>query len=72
MDTGYVAHDIVREAGDVGRWTVFDQLLKMVADPVLERRGFVIVGPNELMEPIESVCRSRIEDVRLTVMYTML
>jgi hypothetical protein len=66
-----IRYELVREAETIGRWTVFTEVLQMVADPVLEQRGFVIVGPNERMDPDGAGCRSRIEDVKLTVTYTI-
>ena len=32
-------NDVVREAEEIGRWTVFDQMLEMVVDSDRERRG---------------------------------
>jgi len=64
-------NDVVREAEEIGRWTVFDQMLGMVVDSDRERNGFLILGHSESMDQNNATCRSRIDDVTLTVSYTI-
>jgi hypothetical protein len=70
-DRGTLPNDVVREAEEIGRWTVFDQMLGMVVDPDREQKGFLILGHSESMDQNNAICRSRIDDVTLTVTYTI-
>ena len=64
-------HTIGEEAGTPGQFRVFEEVLQMVVDDAIERRGFLIIGASEEFADNEAVCRSAIDRVELTVSYTI-
>jgi hypothetical protein len=66
-----VPNDVIREAGEIGRWNVYSELLGMVVDADSEQKGFVILGHSESMDANQAGCRSKIDDLQLTVNYTI-
>jgi phage gp46-like protein len=68
-----IANDVIRDPGVIGRWSVYPETLGMVTDLSLstETLGFLLNGDNENMDANNATCRSKIDDIQLTVTYTI-
>jgi hypothetical protein len=62
-----VPNDLLREAGQVGSFSLGDQVGDMLRFPENDRLGFLILGHNEEMHFNHAACVSKIEEVRLNV-----
>jgi hypothetical protein len=68
---GLLPNEVLRDAGQAGRWTLLDEMGKILAFPELEVQGFVILGHNEEMHFNNATCQSKIDNVKLTVTYLL-
>jgi peptidoglycan hydrolase-like protein with peptidoglycan-binding domain len=66
-----ISNSVIRDPAVIGRWSVYPETLGMVTDPGTENLGFLLIGDNENVDANNSSCRSRIDDIQLTVSYTI-
>lgn len=68
---GLVPNEVIAEAGEIGHWSLLDQVGSMLGFSELDSQGFVILGHNEEMHFNNAVCQSKIENVKLTGTYVV-